>query len=160
MKKYIFLDVDGVLNGNHSISKYQLFPNYLNNLKILVNETKAMIVLSSSWRNFFHKENDKLVANFPNKRGDLLLKELSKLNLEIFDTTKLGYSSTVRGEEIKEWLDINAPKNYKYIILDDDNDMLEEQLNNFIQTKFNGLSIKDEGLNDKILKKSIVKLNN
>lgn len=160
MKKYIFLDVDGVLNGNHSISKYQLFPNYLNNLKILVNETKAMIVLSSSWRNFFHKENDKLVANFPDKRGDLLLKELSKLNLEIFDTTKLGYSSTVRGEEIKEWLDINAPKNYKYIILDDDNDMLEEQLNNFIQTKFNGLSIKDEGLNDKILKKSIVKLNN
>lgn len=160
MKKYIFLDVDGVLNGNHSISKYQLFPNYLNNLKILVNETKAMIVLSSSWRNFFHKENDKLVANFPNKRGDLLLKELSKLNLEIFDTTKLGYSSTVRGEEIKEWLDINAPKNYKYIILDDDNDMLEEQLNNFIQTKFNGLSINDEGLNDKILKKSIVKLNN
>ena len=160
MKKYIFLDVDGVLNGNHSISKYQLFPNYLNNLKILVNETKAMIVLSSSWRNFFHKENDKLVANFPNKRGDLLLKELSKLNLEIFDTTKLGYSSTVRGEEIKEWLDINAPKNYKYIILDDDNDMLDEQLNNFIQTKFNGLSINDEGLNDKILKKSIVKLNN
>ena len=141
MKKYIFLDVDGVLNGNHSISKYQLFPNYLNNLKILVNETKAMIVLSSSWRNFFHKENDKLVANFPNKRGDLLLKELSKLNLEIFDTTKLGYSSTIRGEEIKEWLDINAPKNYKYIILDDDNDMLEEQLNNFIQTKFDGLSI-------------------
>lgn len=160
MKKYIFLDVDGVLNGNHSISKYQLFPNYLNNLKILVNETKAMIVLSSSWRNFFHKENDKLVANFPNKRGDLLLKELSKLDLEIFDTTKLGYSSTVRGEEIKEWLDINAPKNYKYIILDDDNDMLKEQLNNFIQTKFNGLSINDEGLNDKILKKSIVKLNN
>lgn len=159
MKKYIFLDVDGVLNGNHSISKYQLFPNYLNNLKFLVNETKAMIVLSSSWRNFFHKENDKLVANFPNKRGDLLLKELSKLNLEIFDTTKLGYSSTIRGEEIKEWLDINAPKNYKYIILDDDNDMLEEQLNNFIQTKFDGLSINDEGLNDKILKKSIIKLN-
>lgn len=159
MKKYIFLDVDGILNGNHSISKYQLFPNYLNNLKILVNETKAMIVLSSSWRNFFHKENDKLVANFPNKRGDLLLKELSKLNLEIFDTTKLGYSSTIRGEEIKEWLDINAPKNYKYIILDDDNDMLEEQLNNFIQTKFDGLSINDEGLNDKILKKSIIKLN-
>lgn len=159
MKKYIFLDVDGVLNGNHSISKYQLFPNYLNNLKILVNETKAMIVLSSSWRNLFHKENDKLVANFPNKRGDLLLKELSKLNLEIFDTTKLGYSSTIRGEEIKEWLDINAPKNYKYIILDDDNDMLEEQLNNFIQTKFDGLSINDEGLNDKILKKSIIKLN-
>lgn len=159
MKKYIFLDVDGVLNGNHSISKYQLFPNYLNNLKILVNETKAMIVLSSSWRNFFHKENDKLVANFPNKRGDLLLKELSKLNLEIFDTTKLGYSTSTRGEEIQEWLDINAPKNYKYIILDDDNDMLEEQLNNFIQTKFDGLSINDEGLNDKILKKSIIKLN-
>lgn len=159
MEKYIFLDVDGVLNGNHSISKYELFPHYLNNLKILVDETKAMIVLSSSWRNFFHKENDKLVANFPNKRGDLLLKELSKLNLEIFDTTKLGYSSTIRGEEIKEWLDINAPKNYKYIILDDDNDMLEEQLNNFIQTKFDGLSINDEGLNDKILKKSIIKLN-
>lgn len=160
MEKYIFLDVDGVLNGNHSILKYELFPNYLNNLKILVDETKAKIILSSSWRNFFHKENDKLVANIPNKRGDLLLKELSKLNLKIFDTTKLGYLSTVRGEEIKEWLDINAPKNYKYIILDDDNDMLDEQLNNFIQTKFNGLSINDEGLNDKILKKSIVKLNN
>ena len=81
MEKYIFLDVDGVLNGNHSISKYQLFPNYLNNLKILVNETKAIIVLSSSWRNFFHKENDKLVSNINNKRGDLLIKELYKFNL-------------------------------------------------------------------------------
>ena len=159
MKKYIFLDVDGVLNGNHSVDESDLYPFYLTNLKFLLNKTNAKIVLSSAWRNFFHKENDKLVANFPNKRGDLLLKELSKLNLEIFDTTKLGYSSTIRGEEIKEWLDINAPKNYKYIILDDDNDMLEEQLNNFIQTKFDGLSINDEGLNDKILKKSIIKLN-
>lgn len=160
MEKYIFLDVDGVLNGNHSISKYELFPNYLNNLKILVDETKAKIVLSSSWRNFFYKENNKLVANIPNKRGDFLLKELSKLNLEIFDTTKIGYSTSTRGEEIKEWLDNYSSENYKYIILDDDNDILEEQLNNFIQTKFNGLSINDEGLNDKILKKSIVKLNN
>lgn len=160
MEKYIFLDVDGVLNGNHSILKYELFPNYLNNLKILVDETKAKIVLSSSWKNFFYKENDKLVANIPNKRGDLLLEELSKLNLKIFDTTKIGYSTSTRGEEIQEWLDNYSSENYKYIILDDDNDMLDEQLNNFIQTKFDGSSINDEGLNDKILKKSIEKLNN
>ena len=160
MEKYIFLDVDGVLNGNHSILKYELFPNYLNNLKILVDETKAKIVLSSSWKNFFYKENDKLVANIPKKRGDLLLEELSKLNLKIFDTTKIGYSTSTRGEEIQEWLDNYSSENYKYIILDDDNDMLDEQLNNFIQTKFDGSSINDEGLNDKILKKSIEKLNN
>lgn len=48
MEKYIFLDIDGVLNGNHSVDESDLYPFYLTNLKILLNKTNAKIVLSSA----------------------------------------------------------------------------------------------------------------
>ena len=51
-----------------------------------------------------------------------------------------------------------ADKEYKYIILDDDDDMLSEQFEYFIKTKFNGKSTSDEGLNKDILNKAILLL--
>ena len=159
MKKYIFLDIDGVLNGNHSVDETDLYPFHLNNLKLLLNETNAKIVLSSAWRNFFHKENNKIIPNRIDNDGAKLLKEFNKLNIEIFDTTKLGYYSTTKGQEIQEWLDINASKNYKYIILDDENIALKEQSKNFIKTTFWGTSIEDEGLNEEVLNQAIQLLN-
>lgn len=158
MEKYIFLDVDGVLNGQHSFNETCLYPFYLNNLKELINKTNAKIILSSSWRNFLHKENNKYVPNKEGGYGDKLIKAFDELNLEIHDTTELGYSTKKRGFQIKEWLDNYADKEYKYIILDDDDDMLTEQFEYFIKTKFNGKSIKDEGLNENILNKAILLL--
>ena len=158
MEKYIFLDIDGVLNGQHSINETPLYSFYLNNLKELINKTNAKIILSSSWRNFLHKENNKYVPNKEGGYGDKLIKAFDELNLEIHDTTELGYSKNKRGFQIKEWLDNYADKEYKYIILDDDEDMLTEQFEYFIKTKFNGKSIEDEGLNENILNEAILLL--
>lgn len=53
MKTVIFLDVDGVLNGGSTESDNDLDPRYIANFKKLVDITKADIVLSSAWLNFF-----------------------------------------------------------------------------------------------------------
>lgn len=95
MEKYIFLDVDGVLNGQHSFNETSLYPFYLNNLKKLINKTNAKIILSSSWRNFLHKENNKYISNKKGGYGEKLIKAFENLNLEIHDTTKLGYSTKI-----------------------------------------------------------------
>ena len=87
-----------------------------------------------------------------------MIKAFDELNLEIHNTTELGYSTKKRGFQIKEWLDNYADKEYKYIILDDDEDMLPEQFEYFIKTKFNSKSIEDEGLNENILNEAILLL--
>ena len=51
MKKVIFLDVDGVLNSSRTLYEdISLEDDLILNLKELVNETGAKIILSSSWR--------------------------------------------------------------------------------------------------------------
>lgn len=49
-----------------------------------------------------------------------------------------------RGVEIDRWLKVNGKNIDAYVILDDDNDMLYCQRNNFVQTDmYNGLSEHD-----------------
>ena len=57
-----------------------------------------------------------------------------------------------RGTEIKRWLD-DHPEVTHYVILDDDNDMLEEQFEHFVQTSWT------EGLNEECSDKAIEILN-
>ena len=64
--KVIFLDIDGVLNTSNSYtvsSNLQLpIDNFrLNYLRYIVEKTDAKIVLSSSFRHFFQKENNVMV---------------------------------------------------------------------------------------------------
>ena len=59
---------------------------------------------------------------------------------------------SIRGDEIQEWLD-EHPEVEKYAIIDDDDDMLPEQEENFFQTDF------QTGLTDEIAKKVIKHLN-
>ena len=64
---------------------------------------------------------------------------------------KLGYYVR-RGSEIKAWLDMH-PEVKKYVIIDDDGDMLEEQMSNFVMTYFYS------GFQDEHLEKAIRILN-
>lgn len=58
-----------------------------------------------------------------------------------------------RGSEIKEWLDAH-PEVTNYVIIDDDNDMLDEQEPHFVQTSWY------DGINDYNVEKAIEILNN
>ena len=61
-----------------------------------------------------------------------------KLNLPIISKTPRERLA-VRGKEIKSWLNDNEINNY--CIIDDDNDMLQNQMNNFVRVNSdNGFS--------------------
>ena len=91
-------------------------------LKKLIDETDAKIVITSSWR-FGAKQ--------------LLFKELSKTGLKKYlhkhwETPQLYRNK--RGNEIKLWLNHHIEVN-KYVIIDDADEILDEQVEYFIMTK-------------------------
>lgn len=123
--KIIFLDVDGVLNMHNSGGLYALNRNRLRLLQKLVDETGAKIVLSSTWRK--------------DEKGLNKLRSVLKYRgLAIHDVTldlaeQPNGERAYRGNEIQEWLD-RHPEVVNYVILDDDSDMRDSQLRNFVQT--------------------------
>lgn len=117
--KVIFLDIDGVLNsrrydrerdpatqGNIDVTRLPL-------LKRLVEETGAVIVLSSSWRR--HWDSD------PAGRDDVgaeLDRVFGDAGLSVFDKTpELGGDN--RDGEILAWLDARGGEVERFVILDD-----------------------------------------
>ena len=155
--KVLFLDIDGVLNSQNwfgwrayciknkgenefSMDKHltddefilyklsMLDNRAIANLNRIIDETGCKVVLSSSWRCLWNpKENDKT---------------LEALKLKGFKYDFYGMTPRIpqkdfgqeRGIEIQAWIDKELEKNEieSYLILDDDNDMLPEQMDNFI----------------------------
>lgn len=127
--KIIFLDFDGVLNVcyPHRDKFGSLFhPHFELNLKRLIEETGAKIVISSSWRNNGFDEMKEMWA-FRNLPGEVV-----DITPDFMERTG---STLQRGEEIAEWLSYNKTNNY--VILDDDTDMLDGQLDNFVKCSDN-----------------------
>lgn len=127
--KIIFLDIDGVLNVmSQEFDDYgQLFnPIFVKNLADIIEKTNAKLVISSTWR-FSGRE---FMMNMWRHRN---------LPGEVIDATPdLGFNDNiVRGDEIKAWLEKNIDKVDNYCIIDDDDDMLPEQLYNFVKTSGN-----------------------
>ena len=131
--KIIFLDIDGVLNvipqGYDEFGGI-FHEHFVENLKWIIDETAAKIVISSSWRLSGLEYCRKMWST-------------RKLPGEIIDMTpceginlKRGtLEGDDRGYEIQHWLDNNEVENY--VILDDDKDMLVSQMNNFVLTSNN-----------------------
>jgi hypothetical protein len=129
--KVIFLDIDGVLNVNdrgRDEFGSTFHKHFEDNLKWIIDETNAKIVISSSWR----------------LSGLSVMQEMWKergLAGEVIDITpNLTYgegliTSTPRGKEVKEWLKDNPTR--RYVIIDDDTDFLTEQSPFFVQTSEN-----------------------
>lgn len=152
--KVIFLDIDGVLN-NRQNSIYMIetgkwkkgeFPPFdVDSVKILleiVEETGAVICLSSAWRSM---------------GLDRVAEKLAKQGLSIPIKNETPYiSDAPRGWEIERWM---AERRFageeieSYLIIDDDGDMMLDQANNFIQTNF------DSGLKEEHKQKAISILN-
>ena len=124
MDKVIFLDIDGVLNviGQGHDEFGQLFHKHFeDNLRWIIEQTGAKIVISSSWRVIGLKRIKQMW-------------EQRNLAGEIIGITSY-MEERHRGKEIQQWL--NKNKVHTYVIIDDDADMLDSQLNNFVQTSDN-----------------------
>lgn len=169
MDKFIFLDVDGVLNCHHmgevQNSVFELDEKLIRNLKKLIDETGAKIILSSSWLNFFYEENDEVrIIKYENgklsKGGSVLMSTLNFHDIEIHRlVTKKQYSSLKRSVLIENFLKENSCSNY--VIIDDENhEFTQEQKKHWVETTYSHKKgYEYEGLTEKLTQKAIKILN-
>ena len=146
MRKVVFLDIDGVLNTKWWYTQmdrntprdkygYAFDPRAVANLKRIVEETGADIVMSSSWKCMGLSQVQEMwsIRNFP---GKIIGITPSLGNDErLFDAdTESTDRFHIRGEEIKEWLTKHGKRVSHYVIIDDMDNMLSEQQSHFVQT--------------------------
>jgi hypothetical protein len=164
-RKIIFLDIDGVLNTKWWYTQmdrntprdkygYAFDPKAVANLRRVVDETGAGIVISSSWKcmglsqmeDMWDERNlpGKVVGITPNSVSDELLVDTDIDSMELFH---------IRGEEIKEWLTKHGKHVSHYVIIDDMDNMLPEQQSHFVQTN------PEVGITEDDANKAIVILN-
>lgn len=135
--KVIMLDIDGVLNvypqGQDEFGDI-FHAHFIENLKRLIDETGAKIVISSSWR----MSGLSVMQDMWKKRnlpGEVI--DVTCTSNTLVKKGKFTYLDDVdRGHEIQEWLDTHEGIE-QYVILDDDRDFLPHQLNNFVRTANN-----------------------
>lgn len=163
--KIVFLDIDGVLNSEEWTNKCfnklvsddicdsDIDPDAINRLIKFLDDTNAKIVLSGSWRSL-NVQNT--ILEFSTFNHELL----KKLIPYIIGVTPKFNKCRKRGNEIAYWMNmlsidyntlvkrgfilenVELFKNYRYVIVDDDNAMLRGQ--NFVQTDFQtGLTDED-----------------
>ena len=140
MDKFIFLDIDGVLNTANYQSWRQFWgrrifdgdghlfkPSAVRNLERIIKYTGAKIILSSSWR------LDGL---------DVMRRMWAcrKMPGEIYDVTPYvnarEYPIGTRGVEIQKWMQDNLCTRSPFVIIDDVDDFLDEQQKNVIMTNY------------------------
>lgn len=133
MNKILFLDFDGVLNTEHyqGLLQYQgklwqdeygafFDPNTVKQLKRIIDDTGADIVVESSWKYL----------------GLDAMKEMwmaRDLPGKVIDITP-SLAGENKGVEIASWLTEQANQNIRYAIIDDEYVILDSQLPHFILT--------------------------
>lgn len=133
IQKIICLDLDGVLNvipQGHDEFGSIFHSNFVDNLKHIIDETGAKIVISSTWRMNGILEMKRMweVRGLP---GEVI--DITPTCYQMVDWGKFErYDEVERGYEIQDWLD-KHPEVTNYVILDDDNDMLDSQRDNFVR---------------------------
>lgn len=154
-RKLIFLDINNVVYKNNEVNKQAMEA-----LEILVKETKAFIVITSSWRRFMRLEEIK--NKFPKTLRKSILDNTPMIDLHIrqeyhhYPYEKKDYYTPTRksqrGLEIRLWLQSNKDKLgckiskfRSYVILDDSNHgiMLDQQCFYYRINKETGLTLLD-----------------
>lgn len=165
LKAIIFLDIDGVLHSfsyekyltNHNKDWYDndgaIFdPKCIAALETLINTTKARIVISSSWKDS-RVCNDALsvLRGIWERRGlagDIVGITPTLTPDELHELYGFHSTQIWKGYEIDQWLKRN-PQCQSYVIIDDQNVILENQRPFFVKTDGN------KGLTNKDTKKAI-----
>lgn len=151
--RYLFLDIDGVLNTPGSKARCGKYVGIDSAkvllLKYIVGQTGALIILNSTWKtnwekNPAHKSNQDNIANYLDRKLWLADLAVSDKTPDVADGQYLS-----RGEGIVEFL--NAREWGSFVILDDlqfdyDGCGLTD---NFVKTD------KDVGLTEELAKKAI-----
>lgn len=115
--KVIFLDIDGVLNFHGSEARAPggyvgIAEKCVKNLKQIIVETGAYLVLCSTWKDEWDKDEENCTP-----MGVYLNKKLKRHGLHIIDKTIDNTYN--RGEGIHEWLS-RHDNTESWIVLDDD----------------------------------------
>jgi len=141
--KVIFLDIDGVLNSQLYAEKHlgednqadssvphpmsEIDPVSVGFLNSLIEDTGAVVVVSSTWRLNRSVEELQDILNQRGFTGKIVGLTPSLHRLE---------PAMLRGNEIYKWIEDNIQyeerESLPYVIFDDDSDMLYWQRNNFI----------------------------
>lgn len=135
--KLIFLDIDGVMNSYTSAlsAKHEslAFDNRaVENLKLVINETGAKIVVSSTWR--IGETIDSLKTRIFSHYG---------LDEHVIGITPY-YIETIRGIEISDYMLSNENMRVDaFVILDDDTDMGNLKPFHVHVNRVYGLSVND-----------------
>ena len=118
--KVIFLDIDGVLNSR----KYDSVRNWNEQTDIdvsrlpllgeIVAATGAEIVLSSTWRVHWEKEESLCYED-----GAYINQTFARYGLKVYDKTPYLGLTAERREEVKLWLEEHAQTVEKFVIIDD-----------------------------------------
>lgn len=150
--RIIFLDFDGVVNsmkfceelsartkliGGSTATREMIDPIAVARLNRLIEETEAVVVVSSSWRKIFDMRTLQGILDAKGFIGKIIdvTPDLSHESINRFDRSR------ERGDEIARWLRDNAP-NASYVVFDDDSDMTAVR-ERFIQTSW-GYGLLDE----------------
>ena len=117
--KVIFLDIDGVLNSGAYDRRRNwneltdIDESRLPLVKQIVDQTGAVIVLSSTWREHWEKDIQKCDVE-----GAYITYTFAKYGLEIYDKTPFWDIRANRIDEVKRWLE-GAKDVEKFVIRDD-----------------------------------------
>jgi hypothetical protein len=176
MNKYLFLDIDGVLNHDEwfesvlykrhqeNWKKSMFDPECVARVNKILEATGARLVVSSSWRSMTDLEEIFAGVGLPTTfwrtpHADYIYPDLDPIRDLYNDDIRYW-----RGSEIKYFLEQHPADNY--VILDDDCDMLDEQLDHFIQTCSDKIHTQDlyinnngSGLTETVMNKAIDILN-
>lgn len=131
--RVIFLDVDGVLNNRHTrvtTSDGWCFvdDHLIARLKRLLNLSGAQLVLSSTWREGWHQEDE--------SKNDISFTELrnkfNEFGIEIFDRT--GEMRPHRWQSIKEYMERPREDPIEHFVIIDDWDDMGEYIDHLVWT--------------------------
>ena len=135
--KIIFLDFDGVITTY--ASKWNISLEHVKRVQKICDVTGAKLVISSSWQRFGHKYETR-EERVKNWLDGIMMKEYKGVIKKFFKEYTYDMSGrfygefgNIRGSDIKSWLTRN-PDVDNYVIIDDESDMLDEQIFNFVQT--------------------------
>ena len=128
--KIIFLDIDGVLKR---VQDKGINPIFVANIKELIEKTGAKIVISSDWRyngmDFIKKYLPDIKEHIIDLTPSFDIKKSEDVILDL-------YVAVPRGFEIREWMNNYISREHyvsNYVIIDDSQDMLYGQRDNYVQ---------------------------